>query len=99
MRRVYAERRRALAAALERERGTVVEIVGGPAGMHLVALLPPRTDDRALALRAVRSGLSVAPLSACYAGKARAGMVLGFGSTRPREMTAAVKRLKSLLPE
>jgi GntR family transcriptional regulator/MocR family aminotransferase len=99
MRRVYAERRRALAAALEREMGNVVEIVGGHAGMHLVACLPPRTDDRALALRAVRSGLSVAPLSACYAGKARPGMVLGFGSTRPREMTAAVKRLKSLLLE
>jgi GntR family transcriptional regulator/MocR family aminotransferase len=99
MRRVYSERRRVLVAALERELGDVARVVGGHAGMHLVALLPPRTDDHGLALRAARSGLSVAPLSVCYAGQPQAGMVLGFGSTRPREVTAAVKRLKSLLSE
>ena len=52
-----------------------------------------------LALRAVRAGLSVAPLSDCYAEprRARPGVVLGFGSTRPREIAAAVRRLKDVL--
>jgi GntR family transcriptional regulator/MocR family aminotransferase len=100
MRTLYAERRRALVAAIEREVGDAgVRVVGGAAGMHLVALLPEGTDDHALALRAVRAGLSVAPLSDCYAEPRRAmpGVVLGFGSTRPREMTAAVKRLRDVM--
>jgi GntR family transcriptional regulator/MocR family aminotransferase len=100
MRTLYAERRRVLVAGLERELGgDGVRVVGGAAGMHLVALLPEGTDDRALALRAVRAGLSVAPLSECYAEarRARPGMVLGFGSTRPREMAAAVKRLAEVI--
>jgi GntR family transcriptional regulator/MocR family aminotransferase len=100
MRTLYGERRRALVAAIERELGGEgVRVVGGAAGMHLVALLPEGTGDRALALRAVRAGLSVAPLSDCYmeARRARPGMVLGFGSTRPREIAGAVKRLRDVL--
>jgi GntR family transcriptional regulator/MocR family aminotransferase len=98
MRAVYAERRRALVSALAREIGESVQVVGEQAGMHLVALLPPGTDDRLVAVRAARRGISAAPLSSCYEGrKRRSGLVLGFGSTRPRDMPDAVRALKAAL--
>jgi GntR family transcriptional regulator / MocR family aminotransferase len=98
MRALYAERRRALVAALARELGDQVTVVGEPAGMHLVVLLPPDADDAEVARRAARRGISAAPLSACYATRARRpGLVLGFGSTRPREMGEAVRTLAAVV--
>jgi GntR family transcriptional regulator/MocR family aminotransferase len=97
MRGVYAERRRALEVALATELGAAMRILGEHAGMHLVALLPPGTRDKDIAIRAARAGISVIPLSSCCAGRARAGLVLGYGSTRLAEIPAAVRRLRSIL--
>jgi GntR family transcriptional regulator/MocR family aminotransferase len=95
MRAVYAERRRALVSALEGELGDGVRVMGEQAGMHLVVMLPPGTDDHDVAVRAARRGISAAPLSSCYVGRRRkAGLVLGFGSTRPRDMPEAVRVLR-----
>ncbi|HEY2511577.1 MAG TPA: PLP-dependent aminotransferase family protein, partial [Polyangiaceae bacterium] len=69
MRAVYAERREALVAALTRELGDVVSVVGEAAGMHLVVVLPPGMDDVEVARRAARRGISAAPLSECYAAR------------------------------
>ena len=56
-------------------------------------------DDRELAVRAAQSGISVVPLSACYAGPARdPGLVLGYGTIRATEIAGAVRKLKALLP-
>jgi GntR family transcriptional regulator/MocR family aminotransferase len=98
MRALYAERRRALVTALARELGDRATVVGEPAGMHLVVLLSPDADDAEVARRAARRGISAAPLSACYATRARRpGLVLGFGSTRPREMAEAVRTLAAVV--
>jgi len=97
MRRIYAERRRALEAALAAELGGAARVVGDRAGMHLVLLLPRGARDRALAERAARAGISVIPLSSCYAGRPRPGLVLGYGATRLHEIPEAVRRLKALL--
>jgi GntR family transcriptional regulator/MocR family aminotransferase len=98
MRRVYAERRRALEAAIREELGADARVVGDQAGFHLVVLLPPGVRDREVATRAARAGVSVVPLSTCYAGKrSRPGLVLGFGSTRPGEMREALRKLRPLL--
>jgi GntR family transcriptional regulator/MocR family aminotransferase len=98
MRAIYAERRRALVAALDRELGDVAHVIGDQAGMHLVALLPQGADDRAVALRAMRRGISAAPLSSCYLGPVpRQGLVLGFASARPGQMSEAVRKLKAAI--
>jgi GntR family transcriptional regulator/MocR family aminotransferase len=98
MRGIYAERRRALEAALVRELGAVVRVVGDRAGMHLVILLSRDTRDHDIAVRAAGRGLSVIPLSSCYTGRAtERGLVLGYGSTRLGEITDAVRRLKFVL--
>jgi GntR family transcriptional regulator/MocR family aminotransferase len=95
-RAIYAERRRALVRALERELGDAIAIVGDHSGMHLVVTV--RGDDRAIAERAAQAGLSVMPLSSCYAERARrSGLVLGYGATRPREIAEHVRRLAALM--
>jgi GntR family transcriptional regulator/MocR family aminotransferase len=91
---VYAERRAVLVRALERELGAAARISGDRAGMHLVVTLPPGADDRAIAVRAAAAGISVIPLSSCYAGRPREpGLVLGYGGARVAEIPDAVRRL------
>lgn len=98
MRAIYADRRSALERALVRELGGATRIVGDRAGMHLVVMLPPSARDRDIAVRAARRGVSVLPLSSCYAGRrTRPGLVLGYGATRLSEIPDAVRRLASAL--
>ena len=64
MRPLYAERRRILVAALEREFGQNAEIMGDAAGMHLALLLKRAGNDQAIAARAAKQSLWLSPLSA-----------------------------------
>lgn len=98
MRMLYAERRSALVAALRKEFGSSLEVVGGEAGMHLTVMLPGAADDRKIAARAAEQNLSLWPLSPAYMGSAaRQGLILGFGSTKASEMPKAVRRLRAVL--
>jgi GntR family transcriptional regulator/MocR family aminotransferase len=98
MRGIYAERRRALEAALVRELGDAAHIMGDRAGMHLVLMLPPDARDHDIAVAAAKRGISVIPLSSFYAGKQRRpGLVLGYGSIRVAEIADAVRRLAAVL--
>jgi GntR family transcriptional regulator/MocR family aminotransferase len=99
MRAIYAERRRALVGAIESELGDAVRITGDRAGMHLVVMLPSGARDREIAVRASRQGISVIPLSSCYAspGRVRPGLLLGYGTTRVSEIPDAVRRLRAVL--
>jgi len=99
MRAVYAERRRLLVSALERELGDRARIAGDRAGMHLVLRLPRGADDRDLAAQAARAGISVIPLSSCYLASRgqKPGLVLGYGATRAAEIADAARRLTSIL--
>lgn len=102
MRIGYAERRRVLVAALERELGDRAQVAGDRAGMHVVVMLSPGTRDREVAQRALDRGLSVAPLSACYANQRRCtrpGLVLGYGAVRIGEIADAVRRLAHVLAQ
>jgi GntR family transcriptional regulator/MocR family aminotransferase len=63
-------------------------------------MLPPGTPDRDIAERAARRGISVIPLSSCYAGPhPRPGLILGYGTVRAAEIPDAVRRLKAILRE
>jgi len=98
MRALYRERRGALVAALGDELGGALEVLGGEAGMHLVATLPRGSSDRDVAVRAAAQGLWAMPLSSCYLGRAaRPGLVLGFGGTDVAAIRTGVRRLRSVL--
>jgi GntR family transcriptional regulator / MocR family aminotransferase len=94
MRAVYAERRAVLVRALA---AAGLRVSGDRAGMHVVLELPRGTRDRELATRAAQHGLWVAPLSACYTGRSRSGLLLGYGSARVQDIPDAVRRLVTLL--
>ena len=98
MRTVYGERRAALVDGLREELGGALEPVGDEAGMHLVARLRRKIDDRAVSARAAHAGTWAMPLSSCYVGRAAArGFVLGFGGTSPAEISRGVRGLRAAL--
>jgi GntR family transcriptional regulator/MocR family aminotransferase len=69
--------------------------VGGvAAGLHLVVELPPGVDDVAVADRARAVGLAPLPLSRLrLRAPGPPGLVLGYATLRPDELTDAVRRL------
>lgn len=98
MRTLYGQRRGVLVAALEREFGDRLEVLGDQAGMHLVAAFQGPLDDRLVAETAARQRLWVMPLSSCYLGSpVRRGFVLGYGGTEARAIPAGVRRLRVVL--
>jgi hypothetical protein len=58
MRMLYMDRRRALVNAIQTQIGDMTEVIGAEAGMHLVALLAPGTDDVAVSRKADQRGIS-----------------------------------------
>jgi GntR family transcriptional regulator/MocR family aminotransferase len=98
MRLLYGERRAALVDCIRKQCGSLLEIHGSEAGMHLAVTLPKGFRDLELANRAAEGKLWLAPLSPAYlTTSARQGFILGFGSTRAKEMPQAVSRLATLL--
>ena len=98
MRVLYRERRSALVENISKEFGSMVEVLGNEAGMHLTLTLPNSSHDVEIAERAARQDLRVWPLSPTYLGKAaRPGFILGFGSTPTAEIPRAVRKLRNLL--
>ncbi len=79
---LYMQRRTALVEAIHRRMGGELEVIGAEAGMHLVVLLPPGTNDLAVSRHAAQKGISAMPLSSCYLKPpVRSGLILGYGST------------------
>jgi len=98
MRALYAERRSVLVAALQKQFGDRLELLGDQAGMHLVAAFRDEVDDRLLAETAARQGLWAMPLSSCYLGPpARRGLVLGYGGTETALIPTGVRHLQAVL--
>ncbi len=97
MRLLYAERRSALIESIRNELGSVAEIAGAQAGMHLCVILKG-IADREVAARAARQNLCLVPLSPFYVGNApQQGFILGFGSTAVEEIPDAVRKLRGVL--
>jgi hypothetical protein len=98
MRSLYAERQNILLKALSRELGELVEARPSDAGLHLVAWLPKYVNDRALARSAAERGVLVQPLSLfCLEARRPAGILLGFGGMKERQLRLAAQRLASAL--
>jgi GntR family transcriptional regulator/MocR family aminotransferase len=95
---LYSQRRIALVESIRKELGSMVEVHGAEAGMHLAVTLPEGFNDQEIAATAAREGLWLWPLSPSYVGEAsRQGFILGFGSTASAQVPGAVRRLRTLL--
>jgi GntR family transcriptional regulator/MocR family aminotransferase len=100
MRRLYAERRRALVSALNRIfRGSLVfDVPGG--GMHVIGRAPGYRDDAGLAACAHRAGLAAFPLSLCSAGKpVDSGLLLSFSNIRVECAEREARRLHEAIAD
>ena len=100
MRLLYSQRRKTLVDLLRTQLGSILEIHGSEAGMHLAATFRAGfdRDDVTLAERAAVQKLWLWPLSKSYVTKdMRRGFILGYGNVAPQTMPKAVAKLKSLL--
>jgi len=81
MRRLYAQRREALAAALRETFDGRFAVDSQQGGMQMLLELPATADDVNSAELAADAGLAVAPLSPTYVGRGRQkGLMLGFAN-------------------
>jgi GntR family transcriptional regulator/MocR family aminotransferase len=92
---LYLDRRRALVNAIQIQLGDITEVIGSEAGMHLVALLPPGTDDVAVSRKAAQKGISAIPLSTCYLKPpTRGGLILGYGGANAHQIHDGIRKLR-----
>ena len=97
---LYAERQQALIAAADRPLRGLLDIAPDSGGMHLIArpsaAIAATFDDQAITAACAARGVSVSPLSACYAGRTRKhGLILGYAGTPEKDMPSAVAALRS----
>jgi GntR family transcriptional regulator / MocR family aminotransferase len=98
MRKLYMQRRTALVEAIGRHAPERLDIVAADTGLHLVALLPPGSDDIAVSEAAARKGVSVRPLSlCCLKPPARVGLIFGYGGASVPQINVGVRALASVL--
>jgi len=98
MRRLYAERQKAVVAAVRDHADGILEVDPESGGMHLVARLgtqiATRVTDVEAARRAASAGISARALSEFFAGPAdQQGLVLGYSAFPAEVLETAVKRL------
>ncbi|WP_114239886.1 PLP-dependent aminotransferase family protein [Dyella sp. C9] len=93
MRALYQARRSAVLDALAEHLAGRFEVMGADAGMQLAGWLPEGVDDVAVSRMAATRGVSVRPLSLCYLGRPRSGLILGYGGASPEEIREGVREL------
>jgi GntR family transcriptional regulator / MocR family aminotransferase len=98
MRLLYRERRAGLVAALATQFGPAWEISLEESGMHLLARLPPGSDDAALVAQEAVAALGVVALSTwAIKRKERAGLIMGFANVPASRAGREVARLAETL--
>jgi GntR family transcriptional regulator / MocR family aminotransferase len=98
MRMLYAERRRSLIDAIHLYMEGALEVIGAEAGMHLVALLTPGSDDVAVSKKAAGKGISATPLSSCYFKAPRkSGLILGYAGAASHQIHDGVRKLRTCI--
>lgn len=95
MRALYAQRRRTLTEALSAQLGDAIEIDAPETGLHVIAWLPTRIDDREAASLIAKKGLLATPLSAYAMRPLRRGaLLLGFANSTVNDIEKNVKELR-----
>ncbi|HVT57096.1 MAG TPA: PLP-dependent aminotransferase family protein [Thermoanaerobaculia bacterium] len=99
MRALYGERRELFLRAAAAELGGRLRLGPSDAGLQVAAYLADggadgEGDDRAVAQRGARHGLSLVPLSRYYLGdRARPGLLLGYAGLAPAAARQGLRRL------
>ena len=98
IRAAYGERQELMVEELRDRLPDVLEVSPDPAGMHLVAWLPPGVDDVAAAEASAAAGISAPPLSYYSIEPVKRGaLMLGYtGVTRPR-IRVGIRQLAAAL--
>jgi GntR family transcriptional regulator / MocR family aminotransferase len=98
MRMLYMERNDLLAAQIQKQLGSMVELVSAQAGMHLVCLLPSGVEDTIIWRRAAEGGVASWPLSVCcQRNPERGGLILGYGGAGQKQIEDGVKKLAAII--
>ena len=94
MRKLYDQRRQALARALETHFGERVMILGANSGMHLMIRLQSRWSESEVIARAAEAGVGILGASIYYVGEAAQNeFVLGYAPLSERKIQEGVKQL------
>ena len=96
MRPIYRGRRDALLEALGRHLPDL-EPVGASAGLHLLAWLPPGSDDGAIVAAAGRSGIGLGGMTARRIAPGPAGLIFGYGGIVAGAIDAGIRRLAEVM--
>lgn len=97
MRRVYAERRAALLAALEKHCSGWLEPVPSIAGLYIAAWLGPEIASKDFAEGAAEAGIAVEPIARYAVAKpAPNGLAFGLGGIEATRIDEAIARLAEL---
>jgi GntR family transcriptional regulator / MocR family aminotransferase len=100
MRRLYAERQRALVDAVEGELDGLLKIRLSGAGLHLVGRLPDGDDDAGVSGRLAAGGVEAPPLSVHrLSASGTPGLVLGYAAFDEAAIRQGVGRLAGALPK
>jgi GntR family transcriptional regulator/MocR family aminotransferase len=98
MRSIYCERQNTLVASLRKHFGNLLTPYNTDGGLHLCTFLPKQIDDQEIAQNAAKRGISIMPLSSCYAGKnPKSGLVLGFACANESQIETATKILSQTI--
>ena len=90
MREVYRHRQALLRETLAPAVARGLALSPGESGMHLLARLPPGSDEQALMSKGARHGITLRPLSRHYLGDPdTTGLVLGYAGATDAEIRRA----------
>ncbi len=97
MRALYAKRRSVLLDELRAQAGDYLDVPHvSEGGLRVLATLKHGLDDLRVCGASLAAGIKVDPLSICYAGERRSGLIIGFASTPEERIAAAVGRLAAV---
>jgi GntR family transcriptional regulator/MocR family aminotransferase len=100
VRTAYAEQQQLMLQQINQHMSGLVEVAPDPAGMHLVAWLPERLDDVAIAERCAEAGISAPPLSYyMLETPERGALMLGYTGVSKLGIKIGVERLATVLSE
>jgi GntR family transcriptional regulator/MocR family aminotransferase len=97
MRVEYQARHERIGQILTRDFTGLLEPVPSAAGLHLSAVLPEGTDDRAVARRARKAGAGLFALSEFSIDGSRSGVVLGYGAIPLTHIDEGLSRLREVI--